>query len=104
MPVIRRLYQFIFLNPKSFVLGNIVMVAAFVLSNLAPFFVKWLTQAVQAQQLDQATMLILAFGAFLFVSNILENIAFYITDKNMVRTSTTITQAVLTHIHNLDFA
>lgn len=104
MPVIRRLYQFIFLNPKSFVLGNIVMIAAFVLSNLAPFFVKWLTQAVQAQQLDQATMLILAFGAFLFVSNILENIAFYITDKNMVRTSTTITQAVLTHIHNLDFA
>lgn len=104
MPVIRRLYQFIFQNPSSFVLGNIVMIVAFVLSNLAPFFVKWLTQAVQAQQLDQATILIVTFGVFLFISNILENIAFYITDKNMVRTSTTITQAVLTHIHNLDFA
>jgi ATP-binding cassette subfamily B protein len=104
MPVIRRLYRFIFLNPKTFVFGNIVMVIAFVLSNLAPFFVKWLTQTVQAGELDQAIWLIALFGAFLFVSNILENIAFYITDKNMVKTSTTITQAVLTHIHDLDFA
>jgi ATP-binding cassette subfamily B protein len=80
------------------------MVIAFILSNLAPFFVKWLTQSVQANELNEAVSLIVLFGGFLLISNILENIAFYITDKNMVKTSTTIAQAVLTHIHELDFS
>lgn len=104
MPVIRRLYSFIFKTPTAFVAGSIVMVLAFILTNLSPFFVKWLTQAVQDQQLDRAFSLVIVFGLILLVSNILENIAFFITDKNMVKTSTTITHAVLTHIHNLDFA
>jgi ATP-binding cassette subfamily B protein len=104
MPVIRRLYQFIFQTPGTYVVGSIFMVIAFILSNLAPFFVKWLTQSVQANQLNEAVSLIVLFGGFLLISNILENIAFYITDKNMVKTSTTIAQAVLTHIHELDFA
>lgn len=104
MPVIRRLYQFIFQTPGTYIVGSIFMVIAFILSNLAPFFVKWLTQSVQANELNEAVTLIMLFGGFLLISNILENIAFYITDKNMVRTSTTIAQAVLTHIHELDFA
>jgi ATP-binding cassette subfamily B protein len=104
MPVIRRLYQFIFQTPGTYVVGSIFMVIAFILSNLAPFFVKWLTQSVQANELNEAVSLIVLFGGFLLISNILENIAFYITDKNMVKTSTTIAQAVLTHIHELDFS
>lgn len=80
------------------------MVMALVLNNLSPFFVKWLTQTVQAEQLDAAFYLILLLGVILIVSNLLENLAYFISDKNMVRTSTLITQSVLTHIHNLDFA
>ncbi|AKM81597.1 MAG: ABC transporter ATP-binding protein [candidate division TM6 bacterium GW2011_GWF2_28_16] len=80
------------------------MILALVLSNLSPFFVKWLTQAVQDGQLDHAFNLVLIFGLVLVASNLLENIGFFITDKNMVGTSTDISHAVLTHIHNLDFA
>ncbi len=80
------------------------MVSGMVLANFAPFFVKWLTQSVQADQLDHALQLILLFGAILVASNAFESLAYFITDKNMVGTSTRISQAVLTHIHNLDFA
>ncbi|MBU0974465.1 hypothetical protein KKD03_02075, partial [Patescibacteria group bacterium] len=71
---------------------------------MAPFFVKWLTQAVQDGLMEHAFQLVLTFGLILFVSNLLENIGYYITDKNMVGTSNDISKAVLTHIHNLDFA
>lgn len=80
------------------------MILGMALTNISPFFVKWLTEAVQANQLDHATNLILIFGGLLLVSNILENLAFYLTDINMVATSTKIAQTVLTHIHNLDFS
>lgn len=104
MHVIRRLYYFIFQKSFSFVIGTALLIISLVLSNLSPFFVKWLTESVQAQQLDKALSLVLLFGVFLLVSNILENIAFFIADKNMAATSTLITHTVLTHIHNLDFA
>lgn len=104
MKVIRRLYYYIFLNPANFVVGSLLLVVSLILANLSPFFVKWLTEAVQTNNLDTAFTLVFTFGAFLVLSNLIENIAFFITDKNMVKTSTTITQAVLTHIHNLDFA
>lgn len=80
------------------------MAAAMCLNNLAPFFVKWLTQSVQDGQADQAFNLVLIFGLVLLTSNFLENIGYFITDKNMVGTSNDIAKAVLTHIHNLDFA
>lgn len=74
------------------------------LNNLAPFFVKWLTEAVQANQFDQAFNFLFLFAGLLLAANILENLGYFITDKNMVGTSNAIAQAVLTHIHNLDFA
>jgi len=104
MRSLRRFYQFIFQRPLLFIIGTVLLVAALILSNFSPFFVQWLTEAVQAQDLDRAFTLVILFGAFLLASNLLENIAYFLTDKNMVATSTTITQAVLTHIHNLDFA
>ncbi len=104
MGIIRRLYQFVWLNPTSFVWGSLVMTLGFGLGNIAPLFVKWLTQAVQAGQMDQAMNLIIGFGAVLLAANLAENLGYYITDKNMVATSTLIAQKVLTHIHNLDFA
>jgi ATP-binding cassette subfamily B protein len=103
MSVLWRLYRFIWRRPLPFVGGSVFLVLGMILGNLAPFFVKWLTEAVQANQLDTAMNLVLGFGVVLFVSNILDNLGFYIIDKNMVSTSTTISQAVLTHIHNLDF-
>lgn len=104
MWVIRRLYQFILQTPFYFFVGNFFIVIGMALTNISPFFVKWLTEAVQANQLDQAVTLVLTFGALLVISNLLENLAFYLTDINMVATSTKITHTVLTHIHNLDFA
>jgi len=80
------------------------MMSSMCLYNLAPFFVKWLTQAVQDNSMDHAFQLVLFFGLILFISNLLENIGYYVTDKNMVGTSNDISKAVLTHIHNLDFA
>jgi ATP-binding cassette subfamily B protein len=80
------------------------MVIGMALDNFSPFFVKWLTQTLQAQQLDQAFQLILWFGAVLLLRNILNGLAYYITDQSLVGTSTRLSQAVLTHIHNLDFA
>ncbi|MBP7740870.1 ABC transporter ATP-binding protein [Candidatus Woesebacteria bacterium] len=104
MSVFKRLYHFIWQRKWPFILGTIPMVTAMCLNNLAPFFVKWLTQAVQDGLMDHAFKLVLIFGLLLFISNILENIGYYITDKNMVGTSNDISKAVLTHIHNLDFA
>ena len=79
-------------------------VIGMVLNNGTPFFVKWLTESVQANQLDQAVWLVFGLAAVLVISNIAEAIGYYITDKNMVGTSIGISHAVLTHIHNLDFA
>jgi ATP-binding cassette, subfamily B, heavy metal transporter len=104
MSVFKRLFHFIWQRKWPFILGSIPMVAAMVLNNLAPFFVKWLTQAVQDGSMDYAFRLVLIFGIILFISNLLENIGYYITDKNMVGTSNDISKTVLTHIHNLDFA
>jgi len=104
MRTIRRLYSFIFKTATPFVFGTAIMVISFVLSNLGPFFVKWLTESVQTNQLDAAFNYVMLFGGLLLACNLLENVGYYITDKNMVATSTTITKSVLTHIHNLDFA
>lgn len=104
MKVVIRLYRFIFGRPHPFVFGSMLMVIGFALTNAAPFFVKWLTEAVQAHDLNQALLLVLYFGLVLLVSNMFTNLAYYITDKNMVGVSTDIAHAVLTHIHNLDFA
>ncbi|MBP7774282.1 ABC transporter ATP-binding protein [Candidatus Woesebacteria bacterium] len=104
MKPIARLYYFIFKTRLSFVMGTLILAVSLVLANASPFFVKLLTESVQDQKIDTAFVLVGVFGIFLVVSNILENIAFLIADRNMAVTSTTITQAVLTHIHNLDFA
>lgn len=99
-----RLYRFIWQHKWPFIIGTIPMVLAMVLNNIAPFFIKWLTESVGQQQFDHAFNLIYLFAGLLLLANILENLGYYITDKNMVATSNTIAQAVLTHIHNLDFA
>lgn len=104
MWVIRRLYQFILAKPLPFIVGMLIMTVGMALGNLAPFFVKWLTQAVQAGDLDHAYQLVLWFGGILLFGNLIENAAYILTDDNMATTSTNITQAVLTHIHNLDFS
>ncbi len=104
MKLIRRLYSFIFQHPYTFIIGSVLSLAAVILSNLSPFFVKWLTEAVQTQSLDRAFTLILLLGIILIASNLLENIGSLIFDRNMAMTSTLIAQLVLTHIHNLDFA
>jgi ATP-binding cassette, subfamily B, heavy metal transporter len=101
---IRRLYQFIFRRKKTFFFGTGFLVVGMSLSNTSPFFVQWLTEAVQAGQIESAFGLILLFGLILVIGNIFDNIAYYIGDKNMVGTSTDISHEVLTHIHNLDFA
>ncbi|MBU1033948.1 ABC transporter ATP-binding protein/permease [Patescibacteria group bacterium] len=104
MSVFKRLYSFIWHRKWLFILGSIPLVLAMILNNLAPFFVKYLTQAVQDGQLDHAFNLVLLFALVLVTSNLLDNLGYFITDKNMVGTSNDIAQAVLTHIHNLDFA
>ncbi|MBT3249916.1 MAG: ABC transporter ATP-binding protein [Candidatus Pacebacteria bacterium] len=104
MSVFKRLYHFIWQRKWPFILGSIPMVISMILNNLAPFFVKWLTIAVQDGLMDHAFRLVLIFGLILFISNLLENIGYYITDKNMVGASNDISKEVLTHIHNLDFA
>lgn len=103
MRPIFRLYHFIFQRPATYVWGTLVMAIGLALTNIAPFFVKWLTEAVQNQNLASAFNLVLLFGACLLVSNLFENLGYFITDKNMVGTSVDIAQTVLTHIHNLDF-
>jgi ATP-binding cassette, subfamily B, heavy metal transporter len=103
MLLIKRLYQFILVRRFYFLFGNFLMAIAFALANISPFFVKWLTQSVQEGQINHAFALVMIFGLVLFVSNMIENLSYFITDKNMVGTSTDISQAVLTHIHNLDF-
>lgn len=104
MQSIRRLYYFIFRHPLNFVVGTFLLIISLVLTNIAPFFVKWLTEAVQAQDLASAFNLVWLFGGLLIASNILENSGYFISDKNMAVTSTLIAHRVLTHIHNLDFA
>ena len=104
MKIFLRLYHFIWLHKWPFILGSIPMIIAMVLNNISPFFVKWLTENAQAQNFEQASFLILIFAVLLVTANFLENLGYFITDKNMVRTSNTIAHAVLTHIHDLDFA
>ena len=104
MSVFNRLYRFIWQYKWPFIIGSLPLVAAIVLNNLSPLFVKWLTEAVQGNNLDQAFRLLWIFAGILVLSNLLDNLAYFITDKNMVRTSTTIAKAVLAHIHKLDFA
>lgn len=104
MKLLKRLYFFIFQHPTTFVVGSLFFVLSIILANISPFFVKWITEAVQLEQLDWVFTLILLLGAILITSNLLENLGYFISDKNMVATSTLIAHAVLTHIHNLDFA
>jgi ABC-type multidrug transport system fused ATPase/permease subunit len=104
MKTIRRFYSFIFRRKPHFISGTVFLVVGLSLANMTPFFVQWLTEAVQAGRIDWAFSLILILGGVLVVSNIFDNIAYFITDKNMVKTSTDISHTVLTHIHNLDFA
>lgn len=104
MWIVKRLYQFVFRLPGPFWFGTIFFVIGMALNNFVPFFVKWLTESVQNNQLDQAFWLIIWMAVVLVVSNLAEALGYYITDKNMVGTSIAISHAVLTHIHNLDFA
>lgn len=104
MWIVKRLYQFIFQYPIPFVVGTLAMAIGLALGNAAPFFVKWITQAVQNNQADQAVGYVALFGLSLLLSNVFENIGYFVSDKNMVATSTLIAQSVLAHIHNLDFA
>jgi hypothetical protein len=62
MSILVRLYSFVFRRPFHFVFGTILMVMSLILGNLAPFFVKALTQSVQANQLDWAFSLVMFLG------------------------------------------
>lgn len=104
MKIFLRLYHFIWQYKWPFLFGSIPLIAAMILNNLSPFFVKWLTQAAQNADFNQAFNLILIFAALLIGANFLENLGYFVTDKNMVKTSNNIAHSVLTHIHNLDFA
>lgn len=104
MKIFLRLYHFIWQYKWPFLIGSIPLVLAMILNNIAPFFVKWLTETAQAQDFNQGFNLILIFAALLIIANFLENFGYFITDKNMVHTSNSIAHSVLTHIHNLDFA
>lgn len=104
MWLIGRLYHFVWKRPAPFVLGMVAMAIGMSLGNIAPFFVKWITQAVQSHDLEGAVRYVVLFGAVLLLSNFFENIGYFVSDKNMVATSTLISKNVLTHIHNLDFS
>jgi ATP-binding cassette subfamily B protein len=103
MSPLRRLYSFTFQKPY-FISGSVLLAISMTMGNVAPFFVKYFTQAVQEHRIDQAFSYVLILGLVLFVSNIVGALAYFITDKNLVGVSTLIAQKVLTHIHNLDFA
>ncbi len=102
--MIKRLYSFIFLRWIEFALGTTFVIISMVLANIAPFFVKWITQSVQAGNIDTASSLVFYFGLLLLIGNLLDSLGTYITDRNSITISTTISQKVLQHIHNLDFA
>jgi len=102
--VLRYFYRFIFRYWKNFLIGIVLFIAADLLSNIQPFYVKWITQAVQENKTETVFSLLLQLGGLLILSSGIANIAYFISDKGMVKTSTDIAETVLKHIHDLDFS
>ncbi|NTU46929.1 ABC transporter ATP-binding protein [Candidatus Roizmanbacteria bacterium] len=104
MKPIIRFYHAVFWHPLSFWVGTGCIAVSYILSNLQPLFIKWLTESVQSQQLEQTIPLLCWFGIILVVGNIISMIGFYVSDIGMVTSSTDLMKKIVTHIHDLDFA
>ncbi len=74
------------------------------MSNLQPFFIKWVTELVQAGNYDQALRYLAVFGGLLVGGNMLITMAYAVGDRSMAQTSADLQAAVLKHLHDLDFA
>lgn len=75
-----------------------------VLSSTQPFFVKWVTAAVQSGSYDQAFWVLVWFGVVLVVGNCIVALSFFVGDQGMTRISIDLQGAILKHLHDLDFA
>ena len=104
MRVFSYFYRFVFRYWKNFSIGIVLFVVAGLLSNIQPFFVKWITIALQNNDVGYSLILLMQLAGLLILSNAIANIAYFISDKGMVRTSTDISGAILKHIHDLDFS
>lgn len=99
-----RFYSFIFRRKLEFFFAIAALIISIVLASISPYFIKWLTEAVQTNNLEYAYSLVILFGFVLILSNLFGIVGAYFIDKNAAYTSTYISHKVLTHIHNLDFA
>ncbi|MBI5151796.1 MAG: ABC transporter ATP-binding protein [Candidatus Pacebacteria bacterium] len=104
MKVIVRLYQSIFKYPRNFIVYFVLFTVGVLLSSTQPFFVKWVTAAVQSGSYDQAFWILVWFGVALVVGNCIIALSYYIGDQGMTRISIDLQGAILKHLHDLDFA
>lgn len=104
MKVLGSLYKYILRYKTSFYFGIVLFIASQILSSLQPFFVKWITQAVQSNNISFAFTLVTVFAVSLFINTLLYAASYYLGDKGAVKASTDLMEEVLKKIHNLDFS
>jgi ATP-binding cassette subfamily B protein len=104
MKQLKRLYGFILARPILFWSHVILMLVASVLGLSRSFFLGWITNAATGGALGTVFSLIITFGLILIVSLILENLAHYLMDRNLVEVSTAISKKVMAKVHELDFS
>lgn len=97
-------YRYILRYKTNFFVFMTLFTIGVFLSNLQPFFVKWVTEFVQQNDYQKAFQSVLLFGGTLVAGNMVLSFAYSIGDKGMTQISIDLQAAILKHLHDLDFA
>ena len=97
-------YRYILRDKLNFFAFMTLFTIGVLLSNLQPFFVKWVTEFVQLNDYQKAFQTVLIFGGTLVAGNMVLSFAYFIGDKGMTQVSIDLQAAILKHLHDLDFA
>lgn len=104
MKVFVRFYYFVFRYKRQFVTFGVLWLMSSIFNSVQPFFLKWITQAVQKHDFAGTGAFIAGLGAVLVGGNLTSIVAQYFGDRAVLSSAADVQHLVMKRIHDLDFA
>jgi len=101
--ILKRYFSFLLLQKEAFFASVLIVVLATVISNLSPYALKLLVNAVSVRDYQLLLYVIVLFAGLKALANALSALGFYLGDKVAIPVSINIRQKIFQHVQELDF-
>lgn len=101
--ILKRFYGLIFRHAKLFTFSTFLVILTSILSNIAPFMLRDMVNAVEDQKFDAAISVFVIILSVKVAEILISNISRYVIDVIIIRVLAETRNMIFGHLHDLDF-